>query len=59
MPAADPVGRLVFTSRYSLTVLPVHYKMFAGTVMFRTAHNSATDEDLRTGRWHDRGNSGQ
>lgn len=43
------VGRLVYTGRYGPTVLPVNYKMFQGSVVFRTAHDSTTDEDLRTG----------
>jgi nitroimidazol reductase NimA-like FMN-containing flavoprotein (pyridoxamine 5'-phosphate oxidase superfamily) len=43
------VGRLVFTGRYGPTVLPVNYRMFQGSVIFRTAHDSTTDEDLRTG----------
>ena len=43
------VGRLVFTGRYGPTVLVVNYKMFQGSVVFRTAHDSTTDEDLRTG----------
>ncbi len=43
------VGRLGFTGRYGPTVLPVNYTMFQGSVVFRTAHDSATDEDLRTG----------
>lgn len=43
------VGRLAFTGRYGPTVLPVNYTMLQGSVVFRTAHDSATDEDLRTG----------
>jgi hypothetical protein len=30
-------------------VLPVNYKLHEGTIVFRTAHDSPTDEDLRTG----------
>lgn len=43
------VGRLVYTGRYGPTVLPVNYQMFQGSVVFRAAHDSTTDEDLRTG----------
>jgi nitroimidazol reductase NimA-like FMN-containing flavoprotein (pyridoxamine 5'-phosphate oxidase superfamily) len=49
---AGGVGRLVFAGRWDLTVLPVNYKMHAGAVLFRTAQESATDEDLRTGIPH-------
>jgi nitroimidazol reductase NimA-like FMN-containing flavoprotein (pyridoxamine 5'-phosphate oxidase superfamily) len=43
------VGRLAFTGRYGPTVLPVNYKLHQGDIIFRTEHDSATDEDLRTG----------
>jgi nitroimidazol reductase NimA-like FMN-containing flavoprotein (pyridoxamine 5'-phosphate oxidase superfamily) len=43
------VGRLAYTGRYGLTVLPVNYRMHQGTVVFRTAHDSSTEQDLRTG----------
>jgi nitroimidazol reductase NimA-like FMN-containing flavoprotein (pyridoxamine 5'-phosphate oxidase superfamily) len=43
------VGRIAFTGRYGPTVLPVNYKLHQGDIVFRTQHNSATDEDLRTG----------
>jgi nitroimidazol reductase NimA-like FMN-containing flavoprotein (pyridoxamine 5'-phosphate oxidase superfamily) len=43
------IGRLAFTGRYGPTVFPVNYTMVQGSVVFRTAHDSATDEDLRTG----------
>jgi nitroimidazol reductase NimA-like FMN-containing flavoprotein (pyridoxamine 5'-phosphate oxidase superfamily) len=46
------IGRLVFAGRYDLTVLPVNYKMHDGTILFRTAQDSAMDEDLRTGISH-------
>lgn len=46
------IGRLVFAGRYDLTVLPVNYKMHKGAILFRTAQNSSTDEDLRTGIAH-------
>jgi len=43
------VGRLAYAGRYGLTVLPVNYKLHEGTIVFRTAHDSPTDRDLRTG----------
>jgi nitroimidazol reductase NimA-like FMN-containing flavoprotein (pyridoxamine 5'-phosphate oxidase superfamily) len=43
------VGRLAYSGRYGLTVLPVNYVMYEGTIVFRTAHDSPIDEDLRTG----------
>jgi nitroimidazol reductase NimA-like FMN-containing flavoprotein (pyridoxamine 5'-phosphate oxidase superfamily) len=46
------IGRVAFTGRYGLTVLPVNYKMHDGAIMFRTAQDSPTGEDLRTGIAH-------
>ena len=46
------IGRLAFTGRYGLTVLPVNYKLHDGSIMFRTSQDSPTDEDLRTGIAH-------
>lgn len=43
------VGRIGYTGRYGLTVLPVNYRMHQGSVVFRTAHDSSTEQDLRTG----------
>jgi nitroimidazol reductase NimA-like FMN-containing flavoprotein (pyridoxamine 5'-phosphate oxidase superfamily) len=43
------VGRLAYTGRYGMTVLPVNYVLHDGTIVFRTAHDSPTDQDLRTG----------
>lgn len=43
------IGRVAFTGRYGLTVLPVNYRVHNGSVMFRTAHDIPTGEDLRTG----------
>jgi nitroimidazol reductase NimA-like FMN-containing flavoprotein (pyridoxamine 5'-phosphate oxidase superfamily) len=50
--APGGIGRLVFAGRWDLTVLPVNYKMLDGAILFRTAQDSATDEDLRTGIAH-------
>lgn len=47
--AAGGIGRLVYAGRYDLTVLPVNYKFYDGAILFRTAQDSTTDEDLRTG----------
>jgi nitroimidazol reductase NimA-like FMN-containing flavoprotein (pyridoxamine 5'-phosphate oxidase superfamily) len=47
--APGGIGRLVFAGRWDLTVLPVNYKIREGAILFRTAQNGATDEDLRTG----------
>lgn len=43
------VGRIAFTGRFGITVLPVNYRVQHGTIVFRTAAGGATDEDLRTG----------
>lgn len=43
------VGRLAYSGRYGPTVLPVNYVVHEGTIVFRTTHDSPTDEDLRTG----------
>jgi nitroimidazol reductase NimA-like FMN-containing flavoprotein (pyridoxamine 5'-phosphate oxidase superfamily) len=50
--SAGGVGRLAYNSRYGPTVLPVNYRMHEGSIVFRTAHDSSTDEDLRTGIAH-------
>jgi nitroimidazol reductase NimA-like FMN-containing flavoprotein (pyridoxamine 5'-phosphate oxidase superfamily) len=50
--AAGGIGRLVYAGRYDLTVLPVNYKLHDGAILFKTAQDSATDEDLRTGIEH-------
>ena len=43
------IGRIAYSGRYGPTVLPVNYRMYEGTIVFRTAQDSPTDEDLRTG----------
>lgn len=43
------LGRLVYSGRFDLTVLPVNYRVHEGSIVFRTAADSPTDEDLRTG----------
>jgi nitroimidazol reductase NimA-like FMN-containing flavoprotein (pyridoxamine 5'-phosphate oxidase superfamily) len=47
--APGGIGRVAYSGRYGLTVLPVNYRMHEGTIVFRTAQDSPTDEDLRTG----------
>jgi nitroimidazol reductase NimA-like FMN-containing flavoprotein (pyridoxamine 5'-phosphate oxidase superfamily) len=46
------IGRLAYTGRYGLTVFPVNYKLHEGTIVFRTARDSPTGEDLQTGIAH-------
>jgi nitroimidazol reductase NimA-like FMN-containing flavoprotein (pyridoxamine 5'-phosphate oxidase superfamily) len=43
------IGRIAYSGRYGPTVLPVNYRLYEGTIVFRTAQDSPTDEDLRTG----------
>jgi nitroimidazol reductase NimA-like FMN-containing flavoprotein (pyridoxamine 5'-phosphate oxidase superfamily) len=43
------IGRLAYSGRFGPTVLPVNYRLYDGTIVFRTAQDSPTDEDLRTG----------
>ena len=50
--APGGIGRIAFTGRYGLTVLPVNYRLHDGAIMFRTAQDSPTGEDLRTGIEH-------
>jgi nitroimidazol reductase NimA-like FMN-containing flavoprotein (pyridoxamine 5'-phosphate oxidase superfamily) len=47
--ASGGVGRIGYSGRYGPTVMPVNYRLYEGTIVFRTAQDSATDEDLRTG----------
>ena len=44
----EGMGRLVFTSRYGLTALPVAYKIDGGSLVLGT-WDPVFDEDLRTG----------
>jgi len=46
------LGRLAYSGRFDLTVLPVNYMLREGSIVFRTAQDSPTDEDLRTGIEH-------
>ena len=47
--ASGGIGRIGFSGRYGPTMLPVNYQLYEGTIVFRTAQDSTTDEDLRTG----------
>ncbi|MEV5752477.1 pyridoxamine 5'-phosphate oxidase family protein [Actinoallomurus sp. NPDC052308] len=47
--SAGGVGRIAYSGRYGPAVLPVNYKLFEGSIVFRTAPGSPMDEDLRTG----------
>lgn len=47
--APGGIGRLCFSGQYDLTVLPVNYLLHNGGILFRTAPEGTTDEDLRTG----------
>jgi nitroimidazol reductase NimA-like FMN-containing flavoprotein (pyridoxamine 5'-phosphate oxidase superfamily) len=46
------LGRLVYSSRYGPMALPVEYRLHEGSIVFRTAEDTFTDEDLRTGIAH-------
>ncbi len=43
------LGRLAYSGRFGLTVMPVNYRLHEGSIVFRTEQDSPTDEDLRTG----------
>jgi nitroimidazol reductase NimA-like FMN-containing flavoprotein (pyridoxamine 5'-phosphate oxidase superfamily) len=43
------VGRIAFVGSYDLTVLPVNYRLVNGAILFRTAEDGLTEEDLRSG----------
>jgi nitroimidazol reductase NimA-like FMN-containing flavoprotein (pyridoxamine 5'-phosphate oxidase superfamily) len=46
------MGRIAYSGQFGLTVLPVNYKLYQGTILFRTGQDSPLDEDLRTGIAH-------
>ena len=50
--ASGRLGRLVYTSRYGLTAMPVVYKVDAGSIVFGTWDPVLFDEELRTGIAH-------
>jgi nitroimidazol reductase NimA-like FMN-containing flavoprotein (pyridoxamine 5'-phosphate oxidase superfamily) len=47
--AAHEVGRIAYAGRFGPTVLPVNYRLYEGSIVFRTGRDSPMDEDLRTG----------
>jgi nitroimidazol reductase NimA-like FMN-containing flavoprotein (pyridoxamine 5'-phosphate oxidase superfamily) len=47
--ATAEIGRLGYSGRYGPTVLPVNFRLFEGTIVFRTSQWGTVDEDLRTG----------
>jgi nitroimidazol reductase NimA-like FMN-containing flavoprotein (pyridoxamine 5'-phosphate oxidase superfamily) len=46
------VGRIAFTGRFGPMVLAVGYTLHEGTIVFLTAQDGTTEEDLRTGIAH-------
>jgi nitroimidazol reductase NimA-like FMN-containing flavoprotein (pyridoxamine 5'-phosphate oxidase superfamily) len=46
------VGRIAFTGRFGPMVLPVGYKLQESTIVFLTAQDGPTNQDLRTGIAH-------
>jgi nitroimidazol reductase NimA-like FMN-containing flavoprotein (pyridoxamine 5'-phosphate oxidase superfamily) len=46
------IGRLAYVGRYGLSVFPVNYRVHEGAIVFRTAQDSPTGEDLQTGIAH-------
>jgi hypothetical protein len=47
--SAGGVGRLAYSGRFGVAVLPAIYKVHEGGIVFRIALGSPTDVDLRTG----------
>jgi nitroimidazol reductase NimA-like FMN-containing flavoprotein (pyridoxamine 5'-phosphate oxidase superfamily) len=47
--AGQEIGRIAYNGPAGPMVLPVNYRLFEGSVVFRTAQGSAMDEDLTTG----------
>jgi nitroimidazol reductase NimA-like FMN-containing flavoprotein (pyridoxamine 5'-phosphate oxidase superfamily) len=47
--AGGGIGRIAYTGKYDLTVLPVNYKLHDGAILFRTSADSLTADELRTG----------
>jgi nitroimidazol reductase NimA-like FMN-containing flavoprotein (pyridoxamine 5'-phosphate oxidase superfamily) len=43
------IGRIAYTGRFGLALLPVNYTLQDGAIVFRTAEHGPLDEDLRTG----------
>lgn len=47
--AAGGVGRLAYSGRTGVAVVPVRYELDQDSIVFRTPLDTHTDEDLRTG----------
>ena len=47
--AAGRVGRLAYSGRTGVAVIPVRYELDQDSIVFRTPLDTQTDEDLRTG----------
>jgi nitroimidazol reductase NimA-like FMN-containing flavoprotein (pyridoxamine 5'-phosphate oxidase superfamily) len=47
--APGGIGRIAYSGRFGQAILPVNYKLHDGAIVFRTALQSALDEDLQTG----------
>lgn len=47
--AGQEVGRIAYNGRFGPMVLPVNYRLFESSIVFRTEEGSAMDEDLTTG----------
>jgi nitroimidazol reductase NimA-like FMN-containing flavoprotein (pyridoxamine 5'-phosphate oxidase superfamily) len=47
--ASQEIGRIAYNGRFGPMVLPVNYRLFEDSIVFRTAEGSTMDEDLTTG----------
>jgi nitroimidazol reductase NimA-like FMN-containing flavoprotein (pyridoxamine 5'-phosphate oxidase superfamily) len=47
--AGQQIGRIAYNGRTGPMVIPVNYRLFEGSIVFRTAQGSAMDVDLTTG----------
>jgi nitroimidazol reductase NimA-like FMN-containing flavoprotein (pyridoxamine 5'-phosphate oxidase superfamily) len=47
--AGQEIGRIAYNGRSGPMVLPVNYRLFEDSIVFRTAQGGTVDEDLTTG----------
>ena len=47
--AGQEIGRIAYNGRFGPMVLPVNYRLFEDSIVFRTAQGSTMDQDLTTG----------
>jgi len=47
--AGQEIGRVAYNGRFGPMVLPVNYRLFEDSIVFRTAQGSTMDQDLTTG----------